>query len=54
MEELIEFFSRGGVLSIVLAILIVILTALIKIPIKKMAERQALPAKNFLLPQRVG
>ena len=45
MEELIEFFSRGGVLSIVLAILIVILTALIKIPIKKMAERQALPAK---------
>ena len=45
MEELIHFFTKGEVVSTVLAVVIVILTSIIKIPIKKLAQKRALPAK---------
>ena len=35
MEELVNFFTKGEVVSTVLAVVIVILTSIIKIPIKK-------------------
>lgn len=45
MEELVNFFTKGEVVSTVLAVVIVILTSIIKIPIKKLAQKRALPAK---------
>lgn len=45
MEELIHFFTKGGVVSAVMAVVIVLLTAVIKQPIKLLAQKRVLPAK---------
>ena len=40
MEELIHFFTKGGVVSAVMAVVIVLLTAVIKQPIKLLHKRE--------------
>lgn len=45
MKEIAAFFAKGGVEGAVLALITVCLTALVKKPVKRYAEKRALPAK---------
>lgn len=45
MESVMKFLKSGGVEALILAIAVLLLTALIKIPIKKYAEKRVIPEK---------
>lgn len=45
MESVMKFLKSGGVEALILAIAVLLFTALIKIPIKKYAEKRVIPEK---------